>query len=360
MKILNLCKFLALFFAITCCQATEGPDQYWAGYQAAKKAGKVRNPLGYLDVLSTRDQGEPIQSLEPKKDAILWFMATGGKKGFANRSATKEERVVMEKALMFAALVNELTSAPKIITMGEIRAGFGPRQSDKKIITHLMEAQKIISSTRILWQADIPEEGLKDYINQVFNLEFIKIPFLLRSLSSRQGEISIAPLEVLGYRFDFSRAFTIERNRKAKRILNDLGFRYNDPTAYFGFREPITRQSAAGFQEFVLKNSIPDPAIFGTEQPSDEGLAGHPPYRAVRVMTENGVEIIRNTEGWVRLVPRSQGVKFGRSMTLGVGSVTDSDDGKFFGLLDFGAEKTEQEFLDAIRIYSRIVELTYI
>jgi|GEM_PF-4892630 len=217
---LNFLKLLLFIFSIAYSQAQEGPDQYWADYEAAKRLGTVRKPIDYLSVLSTRFQTDTNQTLDRKKNAILWFMATGGKKGFAKRSATPEERSVMEKALMFVALLTESNKSSSFIDIGSMRVG----EPDEKIAKHLRKAQEIISSTRVLIKSSLPKEELKAHIRKIFD-----------------GEVTKASVSAS----DFSKIFTAQNNNRVRDILVK--------NSYFGF-EQFAVSALPDFQTFVSES----------------------------------------------------------------------------------------------------------
>ena len=235
MKIHNLYKILSFCILINGLNAAEDAP-YLTEYKEAKAAGRVHNQVEYLTQLSTKAPEDTQETLEGKKSAILWLVA----KSPAKRRATKGERIVIEKALMFAALVQQEYNPGTFITLGFSR--------NSQIQRHLEEAQKVFSVTRILHKGYLDSEK---FTKSIFNNEYMPVVF-----QGREMDVLTFMASTPG----FKAAFTLDRNARAKKILTStLGLSATN----FGFQTE-NQEGMETFQRLVEWNCVP--AIFSNDE----------------------------------------------------------------------------------------------
>ncbi len=319
------------------------PNDFWQEYRAAKKSRAVQNPVEHIKNLSTRLDSDTSERLESKKTAILWFMATGGKNGFRNTSATPAERLVLENALIFATIVHDVNYSEKFLQIIAVRREVGITTEDAKIRTHLLHAQRIITATRIMLQSAMSLKKLEPYVKELFNKEYIGMVFHSRNTKS----MSLTEWQQEARKF--ADVFTGDIDSRAKEVFSDnLEFSFNDPGACLGFKKPITETSVSTFRRFIVESCTPDQRLFpSAPERKLPSSAATGPYRPFYVVTANGSTITRNANG-------SVSVEIGNlTMEAGGGGVS-------YGALQINKTQTEEEFLAAINAFSAIIEKTYI
>lgn len=222
MKIHNLYKILSFCILINGLDAAED-NHYLTQYKEAKAAGRVNNKVEYLAELSTKSQADTQQTLEGKKSAILWLIA----KSPAERRATRGERIVIEKSLMFAALVQQEYNPQTFVTLGFAK--------NPQIQKHLEEAQKVFSVTRILRKGYLDSDK---FTKSIFNSEYMPVVF--------QGQ-EMDVLTFMASTPGFKAAFTLDRNARAKKILTgtlglsatNFGFQTEDQEGMESFQRSV-------------------------------------------------------------------------------------------------------------------------
>ncbi|MBY0462039.1 MAG: hypothetical protein K2Q34_02540 [Alphaproteobacteria bacterium] len=337
--------------------AANTADDFWKEYQTAKQSKSVTKLIDHVQNLATRSDKDSPTRLEQKKSAILWFMATGGKNGFRKRPATPEEKKVMKNALIFATLVHEINDENQLLPIMGARRDTGVTIEDARVKKHLAKVQSIITATRIMANGSMDASSFEPYTQELYNKEYV--PTVLQA----KYAISISTIQWEQEAKAFSNIFTVDFDQHIKRTMHgEIGFRFNDSTAYIGLKEPATERAASMFRQLVLKSCTPDPKLFPVSRPtttprktpSDKPVS----HRAMRIVTENGLVIERGSNGSVKLVPQRD-IKIG-FMNLGAGSVMQGGTGLFMGPIQLSKDQTEEEFLAAISTFSAIVEKAYI
>lgn len=97
--------FILCLFSLQNIQANE--QVHWQRFEEAYQQGRVVNLVDYLSLMARREQTDTEQELTYKKNAIAYFVATGGPNGFRKSPATPTEKDTILKALSFAALLDE-------------------------------------------------------------------------------------------------------------------------------------------------------------------------------------------------------------------------------------------------------------
>jgi hypothetical protein len=213
------------------------PDQFWDDYEKNKS---VTNVVDHVQKLSTRMDTDTPEQLEFKKSAVLWFLATGGKYGFRSAPATSAEKDIMINALIFGTMLHRVSHADELLHLIDI---CGEVEIEAEVSAHLIEAQRIITATQIMLVSS--SLNIKKRIQELFNNEYIATitpPTVFTSIEWQQ-EVE-----------KFSKIFTAELDKRAKRIIRNLKLRFHTPEAYFGFKKPTAEATAVKFSELVLKN----------------------------------------------------------------------------------------------------------
>lgn len=337
------------------------PDDFWREYQTAKQAKAIKNLVEHVQTLSTRQDSDTPTRLEHKKSAVLWFMATGGKNGFRKRPSTPAEKKVMENALIFATLVHESKHSDDLLSIMGIRREAGIETENDRIKKHLVKAQGIITATRVMFHSSSSD---KSYIQELFNKEYM--PVVLNA----KYPVSISKVQWDGEARDFSNIFILDFDQGTKKAFRDIGLRFKSPS-YFGFKDPAIETEASAFRSLVLRNCTPDPEIYPMEEIPASRRASQPmaakpaatkpaSHRALRIVTENGSIVERETDGSVTIRP-TRDVQIGFLSLRAGGSFKNSASATMrAGSFQLYPGQTEEEFLSVINLFSAIVEKTYI
>ena len=237
-----MCFLLSIILPFQSAEAhapavTYTPDQFWEDYEKNKS---VTNVVDHVQKLSTRMDTDTFEQLEFKKSAVLWFLATGGKYGFRKAPATSAEKDVMINALIFGTMLHRVSHADELLHLIDV---CGEVEIEAEVSAHLIEAQRIITATQIMLVSS--SQNIKERIQELFNNEYIATitpPAVFASIEWQQ-EVE-----------KFSKIFTAELDKRAKRIFKNLMLSYHATEAYFGFKKPTAEATAVKFREFVLES----------------------------------------------------------------------------------------------------------
>ncbi len=148
---------LSLFFYPTFfVQAGE----FWEDFENSFLAGRSKTLVDHVRHLSQFQKGDSSECLNFKKDALLYFLSTGGKEGFAQRVATLEEEFVLKRALVFATLIHKNNRPSDVLSLIDLRRSFSFVHESEVDQNHLVESQKIISATHIFLCINKQGKGL--------------------------------------------------------------------------------------------------------------------------------------------------------------------------------------------------------
>lgn len=351
MLIFYVCFLLTALISNQSAIANTSED-FWRGYQIAKKSKSVTKLIDHVQNLSIQLDTDTPARLEQKKSAILWFMATGGKNGFRKRASTSAERKVLERSLIFATILHVLNSPGNILSIIAVRRKIGFTEEDGKMKARLSKAQGIMTATRIMINSSISSERFNSYVQEIFNREYINTVLCTQYL----GLISIAQWREEAKKF--SNIFTLELDQQTKQIFRNMQVSFRNPTLSFGFKEPATEGTAFVFRQFVLRNCIPDFKLYPLSDSSSSSSPPLAPYKPMRIATHSGLVIERDSIGSVKLLPQRD-IKFGFSRLGERMVILEGAEGYTNGLY-LSADQTEEEFLAAINLFSAIVEKAYI
>jgi hypothetical protein len=351
MLIFYVCFLLAAIVPLNLA-ASSTPDDFWQEYQAAKRSGSVTKLIDHVQNLSTHLVTDTPAKLEQKKSAILWFMATGGKNGFRKRPSTPAEKKILENSLIFATILHNLKNPKDILSIIAVRRKAGLTEEDAKMKARLSKAQGIITATRIMINSSIPVSSFNNYVQEIFNNEYIKAVLHAKY----PGVISVVEWRQEAKKF--SNIFTLELDQQTKQIFRNMQISFCNSSLYLGFKEPATEGTAFAFRQFVLRNCTPDLKLYPQSDmpaPSSPILV---PYKPMRIATDSGLVIERDSVGSVKLLPQRD-MKFVFSRLGERMVILEGAEGHTNGLY-LSADQTEEEFLTAISTFSAIVEKAYI
>ena len=184
-KVISVFLFQILFLSFSVNAAGSPGDVHWGEYKASKRTGKVKNITDYVESLYTVTESISFEDMQKRDRAISYFLSTGGKNGFAKRSATPEERIVLENAMMFSGMVAALDPRmPPGIELKNERYFYcqnGNDGGDKKIKKHLAIAQRYFAMGRLIgnWKIQKSPDYVKmvlcaNYISPALECEFLK------------------------------------------------------------------------------------------------------------------------------------------------------------------------------------------
>jgi len=167
---MNWKALLGLFFLTTFfVQAGE----FWEDFETSFFASRSKTLVDHVRQLSQFQKGDSPECLCFKKNALIYFLTTGGKHGFSQRIATLEEEFILKRALVFATLIHENNTPNDALSLVYLRRSFGFVRESEIEHNHLVEAQKIIGETRIFLHANQPAEGL----NHEYTMGLLQVRF---------------------------------------------------------------------------------------------------------------------------------------------------------------------------------------
>ena len=289
------------------------PEKFWDDYETAKNNKTVSNVVEHVQSLATwlnTDDFDQVkiseiseyrqkltEQMEYKRAAILWFMTTGGKYGFRQQPATKEELGIMVDALIFTAILHEDKHHTDLLS---IETNIGNAQ----IQTHLLLVQKIITATRIMFHGSnvcgllrsYAPKALGDYVKELFNKEYLPTVLHLKNLKS------ITPVQYTQEAKEFSDIFVLGLDQREKRVFN----KDKSLSSFFGLKEPATETAVAEFRKFIAENCTQGFESFRQNASSPSSTASsktefRPKYEKTTTIV-NGSEKI----SWKHSIPTEQ------------------------------------------------------
>lgn len=166
-------KILLSLFLLTTFFAQAG--EFFEDFETSFLASRSKNLVDHVRQLSQFQKGDSPDCLCFKKNALSYFLATGGRHGFSQNIATLEEEFILKRALVFATLVHENNTPNNTLNLLYLRRSSGFVRESVIEHNHLVEAQKIIDETLFFLHANRPEERLiREYAIGLLQVRFRK------------------------------------------------------------------------------------------------------------------------------------------------------------------------------------------
>lgn len=331
----------------------------WLEYKEAVAKGRCRNVIEHVQHLSQFQAWENPDVLKARQDALRYFLSTGGKHGFAQRSSTAKERLILTQALVFLSIVHGAYQPAKPLVLLAVRRGFGIKTETSREQIHFIKTQRMISATRILLKVQMPdEEALRNCVESIYNQEC----FL--SYLETQKRTSFTLPEWDKEVKEFTKIVTKALNRVVKETFDQLPYQFSFEGKILSvdLQEPVSNAQELAFQNKLRGWCVPCEDLFGpvskasqqAARPKGLGLK----HRPMKIILENGLVIQRNENGSMVLKPTrsvSLGIfHLGPGSVMSIGSRFVSED------LELNKDQTEAEFLSALSAVSRILEKVYL
>ena len=264
--------------------------------KARAKGGKLEL-IDYVKILSLRDPLDSLDTLEYKRSAIGYLLATGGPSGFRVEPATPDERVALLKALSFAAILHEnLGDHDESFDLMEIRRLAHCGSPTEKEREHLKIAQTEFTATRALVKASrvLPVSEFSSSIKDLYQQDCRAILSLI--FRSERERLQI-----------FTQAFTKELASRTKEAFEEIekGLGISAHTVpLIHYSEDILR---AYMQKFCCDTSSSSASPYASRFiPPDDAA-----YFNI-LTTRNGLFILRDYDGTINLKTTERSVQVGR------------------------------------------------
>ncbi len=183
---LRFLKRLGLVLGLSLTAIHAADPIYWQDFEKAKKQGVTL--IQHIQNLSTITQSDTDQTKNDKKNALAYFLATGGKHGFRKSPATEAERDILVKALTVTAYLHYSVEDAPVLDLVDIRTSYGLNTQDTIVQNHLAQAHAVIgyalcansyhAQTQRNTQIDIGD--LKDNIYEVYLNPVMKLSKTLK------------------------------------------------------------------------------------------------------------------------------------------------------------------------------------
>lgn len=230
------------------------PEDFWEEYQAAKQNGSVQNVTEHVQSLSIRLDSDTPKQAASKTSAILWFMATGGRNGIRKTSATPQEKLAMENALIFATIMDKITNPDELLSIISIRRDAGINTENDTERKHLLAVQRVITATRIMYHGSEISERWAPYIQGLFNQEYMSLFIRFRGMQTPFS----APVWP-GEARKLANIMTLNFDQRAKSILNwNIRYQFDSSERHFGF----TKETVSKFRDFIVESCALDSESF--------------------------------------------------------------------------------------------------
>ena len=173
----------------------------------------------------------------------------------------------------------------------------------------------MISATRILIQAQLPEKTLKKSVQSTYNQEC----FL--SCLETQKRTSFTLPEWDKEVEEFTKTVTKGLNRVVKETFDQLPYQFGLEGKIFsvGLQEPVSNSQELAFQNRLRGWCIPCEDLFKASGQAARPKGSVLTHRPMKITLENGLVIERSSTGRVTLTPM-RNVSLG-GMNLGPGSI---------------------------------------
>ena len=291
--------FIFFFFLLNVCQARYFDwDDISGDYNAKARAkGGTLELIDYVKILSLREPLDNLDTLEYKRSAIGYLLATGGPNGFRVEPATPDERVALLKALSFAAILHEnLGDHDESFDLMEIRRLAHCRTPTETEKEHLRIAQTEFTATRALVKAGrvLPVDEFSASIKDLYQQDCRTILSLI--FRSERERLQT-----------FTQTFTKKLASRTKEAFEEIekGLGISAHTVpLIHYSEDILR---AYIQKFCCDASSSSASPYSSRF--------IPPYDAAYfniLTTRNGLFILRDYDGTINLKTTDRSVQVGR------------------------------------------------
>ncbi len=143
-------KIVGLVLGLTLVTAHAADSDYWQHFEKENSQNGT-TLMQHIQNLSVITENEVKNQYN--KEALAYFLATGGKKGFRKQPATQGERETLVKALVTLTHLHRSSEQKKgkgrfhFLNLVETRQQYGLESKDSKIQSHLDQAHAIITHT---------------------------------------------------------------------------------------------------------------------------------------------------------------------------------------------------------------------
>ena len=146
----NLIKVVSLFLGLILTPLYAANSDHWTAFEREhKRTGlSLINHIQNLSILSSSDTRE---TKARKKDALSYFLATGGKNGFRKEPPTAPEYEILVKAMTVLSMLHYFREGNiPVLDLVQVRRNYGLRTEDATEQRHLVHAHAVISYTLCL------------------------------------------------------------------------------------------------------------------------------------------------------------------------------------------------------------------
>lgn len=147
---LNPIKIVSLFLGLLLTPLYAAHSDYWTEFEREHKRTGI-SLINHIQTLSVIQDKESTYVRNRKKDALAYFLATGGQNGFKKEPPTASEYEILVKAVAVTTVLHSLENDRlPVLDLIQIRRRYGLRTEDDSTKSHLIQAQAIVGYTLTL------------------------------------------------------------------------------------------------------------------------------------------------------------------------------------------------------------------